>query len=144
MDRKLVKVLRHSARSLGLDMDSQGFILIQDLLDHDLFRDLDDQKLLEIVNCDKKSRLQVCGDKIRAAQGHSISLNISYPEYTNTVLPLFHGTFKNKLEEITRSGLSRMNRNHIHLTNDLNAVSGVRSNCEIFIYINIELAMNGI
>lgn len=144
LSRVLVKVLRHSAKSVGLKMDEEGFIFIQEILDHHLFKDLDHNALMEIVAADQKSRFEVKDNKIRAAQGHSIQLDVSYPIYNDTKLPLFHGTFRDKLNDIGRMGLSRMNRNYIHLTNDLNAVSGIRANCEILVHINIESAINGI
>lgn len=143
-ERVLIKVLRHSAKSVGLEMDENGFINIQDLLDHYLFNELDYQGLMDIVAADAKSRFEVHDCKIRASQGHSLPLSISYPKYSDVSLPLFHGTFKSKLTEITRMGLSRMKRNYIHLTNDLEAVSGIRSNCDVLVYIDIELALNGI
>lgn len=45
------------------------------------------------------------------------------------------------------TGLKRMKRSHIHfaisdkLTNDKNQ-SGIRNNCELLIYLNVELAIN--
>lgn len=143
LSRVLVKVLRHSAKSNGLKIDDEGFIDIQDILDHHLFSELDHDALKEIVANDQKSRFEIKDNKIRASQGHSIPLDLSYPVYNNTELPLFHGTFNDKLNDIKRMGLSKMNRNYIHLTNDLNAVSGIRSDCEILIHINIKFAING-
>ena len=142
-ERVLIKVLRHSAKSVGLEMDENGYINIQELLNHYLFNELDYQGLLDIVAADAKSRFEVYDYKIRASQGHSIPLHVSYPKYSDVTLPLFHGTFKSKLQEIQRRGLSRMKRNYIHLTNDLEAVSGIRSNCDVLVYIDIESALNG-
>jgi RNA:NAD 2'-phosphotransferase (TPT1/KptA family) len=142
-ERVLVKVLRHSAKSVGLKIDDEGFIDIQELLDHHLFKDLDYEGLMNLVAADAKSRFEVVDNKIRASQGHSLPLEISYPLYSEIALPLFHGTYRIKLKEIQRLGLSRMRRNYIHLTNDLNAVSGIRSNCDVLVYIDVERALNG-
>ena len=44
-------------------------------------------------------------------------------------------------------GLSRMNRVHVHFSenfpNSEYVISGMRSNCEIAIFINVEKAMKG-
>ncbi len=93
--------------------------------------------------------------KIRANQGHSLKLIddsalqlkplkeiTDFPSST-----IIHGTFVNKLKLIIKSGgLSKMNRNHIHfasgLLSDPNVISGMRKNCNVFIYLNISKALS--
>lgn len=58
-----------------------------------------------------------------------------------------HGTFKTAWPSIAKEGLSRMSRMHIHFCpyepGDKRIVSGVRNNAEIYIYINIGRAIQG-
>ncbi|KAI0987757.1 hypothetical protein GJ496_009696 [Pomphorhynchus laevis] len=59
--------------------------------------------------------------------------------YTDVV----HGTYKKHLKSIMNSGLHKMKRCHIHFANgivrkaDHKMISGIRSDCDIHIYINL-------
>lgn len=87
---------------------------------------------------------------IRANQGHSIK-NISSEKLLSPILPsvlkemdtVVHGTYLTAWERIKIDGLSRMKRNHIHLAKGLpgedGVISGMRKNCEVYIYINTRL-----
>uniref|UniRef100_A0A6P7FKW0 tRNA 2'-phosphotransferase 1 n=1 Tax=Diabrotica virgifera virgifera TaxID=50390 RepID=A0A6P7FKW0_DIAVI len=59
-------------------------------------------------------------------------------------IDVIHGTFYKNWESIKIEGISRANRNHIHfalgLPSDKSVISGVRQNCQVFIYINLKLA----
>lgn len=83
--------------------------------------------------------------KIRANQGHSINIvsesamtpitdASKYPE-------VIHGTFKRLLPQILATGLSRMSRNHIHFAAGKVAISGIRSNTNVFIYVDLQAAL---
>lgn len=62
--------------------------------------------------------------KIRASQGHSISIDLQYtavqpPEF------LYHGTIAKYLPEIKAKGLLKMNRHHVHLSEDITTATKV-------------------
>lgn len=54
-----------------------------------------------------------------------------------------HGTYMKAWASIRKSGLSAMKRNHIHLAAGEygHVTSGVRPNCELYIYIDVPAAM---
>jgi len=97
---------------------------------------------------------------IKANQGHSLKTvnDLSLVDITDPAsLPLvIHGTYQKHLKQIVQSGgLKRMSRNHIHLSTGLpkgckneagedqkEVKSGIRSNCDCFIYIDLPLAMS--
>lgn len=58
---------------------------------------------------------------------------------------VIHGTYYRFWDEIKVKGLSRMKRNHIHFAPGLpktgNVISGMRSTCQIFIYVDLDLAL---
>ena len=109
-------VLRHAPESVGIKLDSHGWALIVELAaksDELLTRDL----IITVVAASDKQRFALSEDgiRIRANQGHSISINLGL----NTSHPppvLYHGTAHRFLDEIMKTGLSRMQRTHVHLT----------------------------
>lgn len=84
---------------------------------------------------------------IRANQGHSIP-NIRCEELLTEIPPeelkdltIIHGTNAEAWKQhISKQGLSRMKRNHIHFASGLpgeyGVISGMRKNCEIYIYVD--------
>ena len=59
-----------------------------------------------------------------------------------------HGTYLRFWEQIRRSGgLSRMRRNHIHFAAGLpgedGVISGMRQDCNVLIYVDVEKAQAG-
>jgi putative RNA 2'-phosphotransferase len=113
----LSQLLRHNPGKLGLHMDQAGWVPISELMSAFTL-----SELIKIVENDQKQRYQMDQGhtKIRATSGHSIpgivpDLKIA----TNVPEELFHGTSKENLDLIYRSGaLKSMNRNYIHLTSD--------------------------
>ena len=90
---------------------------------------------------------------IRAVQGHSIQGIILdeelLTEVTNDTIPVIciHGTYKSFLPLIKEKGLLKMTRNHIHFFENIpdantSVVSGMRQNCNICIYIDVQKCMN--
>merc|ERR1711871_409238 len=104
------------------------------------------------VHTNTKKRLSLTsfdGDVyIRANQGHTVE-GINPDDLLTRILnaeeiPIcIHGTYRAPLPLIMKSGLQRMGRNHIHLTNGRveDVVSGVRKNVEVLIYVNVAKAM---
>lgn len=88
---------------------------------------------------------------IRARQGHSLKTVeldlkpiLSTADISTGVA--VHGTTLAAWESISKQGLSKMKRNHIHLAQGLpghnGVISGMRSSSQIFIYINIQAALS--
>ncbi|XP_052768030.1 uncharacterized protein LOC128208509 [Mya arenaria] len=101
--------------------------------------------------------------KIRANQAHSIQVrfptvakndykNVKVDELdlqpiksANEISTVIHGTYYKSWEMIQKTGLRRMNRNHIHFAAGLpgqgGVISGMRSSCEVIIYLNLKKAL---
>jgi len=153
MSRYLSYLLRHGATKEGLNIDKEGFISVTELLNFLNFKGSDIntfEQLQKITKADAKQRfLLVERDGIwfmRANQGHSIS-SVTEDAVTLITNPdeypeVIHGTFRKNLELIKMNGLSRMKRNHIHLSSSMDASSGIRKNGNVFIHIDIHSAMN--
>jgi RNA:NAD 2'-phosphotransferase (TPT1/KptA family) len=131
-------ILRHS----NIKSDEEGFIDINILLNH---QDLKKYKITfetikYIVDNDSKSRYKLSDDNkfIRANQGHSKHKNVEIgTEIESDILFAYHGTSKKNSQKIIEVGLSRMNRQHIHMVENK---SKVLYYSEIIIKIDIQKA----
>ncbi|XP_058104625.1 uncharacterized protein LOC131248375 [Magnolia sinica] len=161
LGRLLTRILRHMASQLNLEMRSDGYVSVRDLLQLNMttFANvrlkshiLDDIK--EAIRRDNKQRFSLLEENgellIRANQGHTIELIeserllkpiLSADEVTVCV----HGTYKKNLESILQSGLKRMKRLHVHfssgLPSDGEVISGMRRDVNVLIFLDVRKAL---
>jgi len=114
-------VLRHQPETIGLQLDSQGWASVSDLLRalSSSHLPLSLAELQEVVRSNDKQRFSFSedGSRIRASQGHSLAIDLGYER----ALPppaLFHGTAERFLESIREQGLVKGQRHHVHLSAD--------------------------
>jgi 2'-phosphotransferase len=155
LSRHITKILRHTAKSLRISMRCDGYVLVNELLEH-LQGKHDDEYLTvetiqEIVETNNKQRLSLAtiDNKlyIRANQGHS--LGIDPTKLLNELCPgdvehVYHGTYEKFMPMIKESGLSKMSRDQIHFTNKLPSgkpLSGMRATVEVVIEIDLPKAI---
>lgn len=117
--RVLSLLLRHKPEKAGLKLDKEGWVLINSLLYNlKTFMDIDmtHSELIDIVNNNDKKRFTISenGHSIRAAQGHSVNVDIKMMKGNPKIL--FHGTKKEFLPSIKKNGLLKGTRNHVHLS----------------------------
>jgi putative RNA 2'-phosphotransferase len=121
-------VLRHAPESIGLALDEQGWVALDLLIEraNASGRKLDRASVLKVVAENDKKRFTVSDDgkRIRAAQGHSVRVDLNL---VPTAPPevLYHGTADRFLESILRDGLKPQSRQQVHLSNDVNTASVV-------------------
>jgi RNA:NAD 2'-phosphotransferase (TPT1/KptA family) len=132
-------ILRHS----NIETDDNGYIDINILLNH---QDLKKYKITfeiikNIVDNDNKNRYKLSFDNkyIRANQGHSNDKKVKIgDDIANDILYAYHGTSKINSKLIMNGiGLSRMNRQHIHMVENK---ENVLYYSEIIIKIDIQKA----
>lgn len=128
ISKRLSYVLRHRPDSIGITLDAAGWAPIDDLLaalaSHGL--PLTRAGLEDVVREDDKRRFTIdaAGTRIRAAQGHSTSVDLGYPP-TDPPPVLYHGTAARAVGAILREGLSRRGRHAVHLSPDPDAAARV-------------------
>ena len=114
-------VLRHAPESIGLTLDAQGWADIDDLLAKASAAgtQLDEATLRAIVAESDKRRFTLSedGSRIRAAQGHSVTVDLGKPAIEPPA-QLFHGTATRFLDAILREGLRPGSRQQVHLSAD--------------------------
>jgi len=123
-------VLRHTPEVAGLTLDSGGWVRIDELL-RGLKKAGHTQSLeglLAIVAENDKKRFTVSEDglRIRAAQGHSVEIDL---QLAPAVPPdqLYHGTASATLDSIFASGLKPQTRQHVHLSTSIDTAIAVGS-----------------
>ena len=135
MRRELVRsskllslVLRHDPARFGLELDSEGWIHIDPLLQAlaESNRPLTRDELVEIVDTNEKRRFAISedGKRIRARQGHSVAVNLGLSAQTPPTT-LFHGTAERLLDSILQQGLLKQSRQHVHLSADIETARAV-------------------
>ena len=151
-------LLRHGAVKEGLEMSQDGFIRIDDLLKHKNMNKFSIEQILETVEKCPKKRFFIKTESnthekevvyIRANQGHSmqnIEIDLIEIKDSNELKTIIHGTYYRSWDQIKVEGLSKMERQHIHFSTDMpgsdGVISGMRGNCQVAIFINLEKALN--
>lgn len=121
-------VLRHKPEVIGINLNEQGWADVEELIAkaNSYGKALDFASLKEIVETNDKKRFAFNEDqtKIRASQGHSLTLELGYEPVTPPDT-LYHGTATRFLDSIFKSGLIKGSRHHVHLSKDLETASKV-------------------
>jgi putative RNA 2'-phosphotransferase len=112
-------VLRHKPDAIGLTLDPQGWVSIDELVTRGNAAGtrFDRDDLLQVVETSDKKRFSVSADglSIRAAQGHSVSVELGLPPQEPPPI-LYHGTATRFVESILLQGLKPQKRQQVHLS----------------------------
>lgn len=116
-------VLRHRPEVIGMELDSDGWLEIEALIENanNHGNSITLELLHDVVAASDKQRFSLSDDglRIRANQGHSIrDVNLDLSPTPPPDL-LFHGTVDRFLASIRNNGLSKRSRNHVHLSSDI-------------------------
>ncbi len=124
MSKFLSYVLRHHPETLDLAIDAQGWVSVQELLEK--LNNVSLEMLELVVANNNKQRFAFNEDKtkIRANQGHSITIDLAYQAVEPPLL-LYHGTAIKNIESIQKMGIVKGNRHHVHLSSDVATAENV-------------------
>jgi putative RNA 2'-phosphotransferase len=130
LSKRLSSWLRHNPQAIGLDLDSAGWVGVDELIrkagEHG--KGFGRAQLDFVVENNNKRRYEfdVTGTRIRARQGHSIPVDLGY-EPADPPPRLFHGTAQRNLGLIMQDGLLPMARHAVHLSADTDTAVNVGS-----------------
>ncbi|KAH1119250.1 hypothetical protein GYH30_047870 [Glycine max] len=161
LSRLLTRILRHMAYELNLNMRSDGYVKVNDLLKLNLktfanipLRSHTIDHIREAVRKDNKQRFSLLEENgellIRANQGHTVKVveteSLLKPILSAEEFPVcVHGTYRKNLESILGSGLKRMKRLHVHfscgLPTDGEVISGMRQDVNVLIFLDVRKAL---
>ncbi|KAF9078019.1 KptA family-domain-containing protein [Rhodocollybia butyracea] len=159
LSKQLSWLLRHNGRQEGLMIRSDGFARVRDVLKLHSMRDVSFKDIQDVIKLDNKARFSLNFEAhgsesdswwIRANQGHSIEtldLELERVGSADKIPTVIHGTTEEAWKIISKHGLSRMNRNHIHFAqgfgrkDDQKVFSGIRKSSRILIYVDAAKAL---
>ena len=121
LSKFLTFILRHRPDAIGLSLDSNGWARIDELIEKSkgTRTPFNRDDLLHVVRTSNKKRfsISVDGVRIRAAQGHSVLVDLGLQPEEPPLL-LFHGTAVQFIDSILREGLISGKRRQVHLSRD--------------------------
>jgi len=118
-------VLRHAPQEIGLTLDDEGWTDYPELSRKVCAKfGVADADIRRVIDENTKKRFTLSGDRIRAAQGHSVEVKLKLPPAIPPAA-LYHGTTAYAWEDIQRSGLKPMDRTHVHLSPDVGTARAV-------------------
>ncbi len=114
-------VLRHRPESIGVSLDSQGWVSVDDLIakSQTAGTHFTREDLLRVVETSDKKRFSLSADArmIRAAQGHSVAVDLRLAPQEPPAI-LCHGTATRFVAAILAEGLKAGVRQQVHLSAD--------------------------
>lgn len=119
ISRVLSHALRHAPAEYALELDSEGWAPVSEVLSalHRLgpeWASVDKQVLVEVLEAADKKRHQMSDGRIRAVHGHSVPVQPA-GEPGSPPAVLFHGTARAAVPKILASGIQPMQRQYVHL-----------------------------
>ncbi|AXE79024.1 RNA 2'-phosphotransferase [Streptomyces atratus] len=132
-DRRTIKVskylskhLRHQPERIGITLDANGWVTIDELLRATARNNfpITRAELEHVVAVNDKQRFAVEDRRIRASQGHTVPVDLALPPAEPPAY-LHHGTVGRVLDAIRSEGLRPMARTHVHLSPDRETATSV-------------------
>ena len=116
-------ILRHHPEKYNLKLDNNGYADLKTVLNI-LSTQFKNEKISKetvelIIQNSKKTRFEIVEDKIRAFYGHSIDKKIDFKETSAVPSKLYHGTTKKACKKILQEGITKQNRQYVHLSDNV-------------------------
>ncbi|WP_122088520.1 RNA 2'-phosphotransferase [Halalkalicoccus subterraneus] len=109
--------LRHFPEDAGLALDTRGWVAYDDLVGSvtGKYDWAEPDHVAGLIAIDPKGRFERADERVRAAYGHSVEVDLDAPE---TPVPdeLYHGTAPETVPAIREQGLKPMERQRVHLS----------------------------
>jgi len=123
ISKRLSLHLRHDPAAIGLTLAPDGWAEVDTLL---RALTITREQLDEVVETNNKRRFAFdeTGTRIRASQGHSVSVDLGLADAAPPDV-LYHGTVAKFLDAILREGLRPMKRHAVHLSATLDTARTV-------------------
>ncbi|MCB2127150.1 MAG: RNA 2'-phosphotransferase [Rhodobacteraceae bacterium] len=122
LSKFLSLVLRHDPGAAGVTLDPEGWVDLDALIvgAASKGKGFTREELSTVVANSDKKRFTISpgGRSIRAAQGHSVAVDLSLAPVVPPAV-LFHGTAERNVASIQTRGLHAGSRRHVHLSPDI-------------------------
>ena len=129
LSKTVAYILRHHPENFGINLDTDGFADLADLVTainnkKKFDRDITEDDLIYVERHDEKQRFQIAGGKIRGLYGHTNGIE-TIKEQSEPPEFLYHGTSQKAAEAIKKHGLKSMSRVFVHLSTDIETAVAV-------------------
>lgn len=128
ISKEISYALRHAPWEYELEMDEEGWVPIEQLLDAlhrtKAWQDVTQDDIQQMINLSEKKRHEIVGNRIRAFYGHSIPMKITKTERKPPDI-LYHGTARRFVQSIMENGLTPQSRQYVHLSQDIETAQTV-------------------
>lgn len=128
LSKEISYALRHAPWEYELEMDEEGWVPVEQLLDAlhrtEKWSNVCETDLNEMIEKSEKKRHKFTDGKIRAFYGHSIPMKILKEEKMPPDI-LFHGTARRFMKSIMENGLLPQSRQYVHLSQDIKMAENV-------------------
>ena len=122
LSKEISYALRHAPWEYELEMDEEGWVPVEQLLDAlhrtEKWSNICEADLNEMIEKSEKKRHELVDGKIRAFYGHSVSMKILKEKKVPPDI-LYHGTARRFLQSIMENGLLPQGRQYVHLSQDV-------------------------
>ena len=120
LGKLLALVLRHRPQVAGVTLDPAGWVDVDDLVAglRRTGRRVTADDVRRAVDADSKGRYELVEGRIRAAQGHSVQVDLGLEPVPPPDV-LYHGTVERFLPSILADGLRPGSRQSVHLSPDV-------------------------
>ena len=112
-------ILRHQPEVADISLDEEGWANLSQLINNinQKFHPVDEALIQQVVATSDKQRFALSDDgtRIRANQGHSVSVDLKLSPLSPPEV-LYHGTVSKFVQAIRSEGLQKMQRQHVHLS----------------------------
>lgn len=119
LSKFLSLVLRHRPDEYDLQMDSEGFVDFDSLIDvlvaEDILAEDAEEHVRELVEGSDRKRFEIVDGRIRALYGHSSRIRLNYPADDPPPV-LYHGTTPEVARRVGDEGLKPAGRALVHLS----------------------------
>ena len=128
LSKEVSYALRHAPWEYELEMDEEGWVPVEQLLDAlhraEKWKNICEVDLNEMIEKSEKKRHEIKDGEIRAFYGHSIPIKILKEEKMPPDI-LYHGTARRFMQSIMENGLSPQSRQYVHLSQDVEIAENV-------------------
>jgi putative RNA 2'-phosphotransferase len=119
LSKFLSLVLRHRPDEYGLEMDEQGYVDFDSLMDvlaaEDVLGGNAEEDVRALVEGSERRRFAIDDTRIRALYGHSARIRLDYPA-DDPPPTLYHGTTAESARRVLQEGLKPVGRAFVHLS----------------------------
>lgn len=112
LSKQMAYALRHHPDEFNIRLDAEGWVPLDEFAQA---MKVTVAEVESVVQNDPKQRYTIRNHRIRAAQGHSVRIRMSFDEVTPPPI-LWHGTVEQFLPSILEQGLLPMQRQYVHLS----------------------------